>query len=981
MDLTGAPRSVRRQVERFLRDKTFLVSDRYGEADTRKEFIDPMFEALGWDMANAHGYADAYKDVVHEYSLKIGDTHKAPDYSFRVGGNRRFFLEAKRPGVDITKDPGPAYQLRRYAWTAKLPVSALSNFRHIAIYDCTKRPSESDKPAVARTLLVPVEGLRDRWSELVELLGKDSVYKGSLDRYAAAGSRRRGTSEVDNAFLEQMEAWRTSLARNFALRNTSLTVEELNDAVQQTIDRLIFLRIAEDRGIEPYGQLKRTVENAKVYEALVDVFQSADTRYNSGLFHFKKERGITASPDLLTPTLVADNKIMREMVHGMYYPSPYEFSVMPADILGQVYEQFLGKVIRLTSNHRAKIEDKPEVKRAGGVYYTPTHVVEYIVKRTLDGALKEKTARQALNVRIVDPACGSGSFLIAAYDHLVRWFTEKYAEDPKTQTKYLFRDKSNAWRITLAERKRIVTSCLFGVDIDRQAVEVTKLSLMLKILEGESEETINAQLPMFHMSRVLPDLDRNVQCGNSLVTSEVYEHMTLTHEDETAINPFDWKDAFPNVFKSGGFDALIGNPPYDVLEKNRGEASWPHAVLHEYLQWRDDLSPVLGGKLNLYRLFLAQSLTLVKDKGWFGMIVPLSLMADISTASTRRHLFTHLDELLVDCFPQKDNAKTRIFKKAKLSTAIVTGMHRSKDLGTRNAISTRVFPRNVFSDESLENTLSLVECALLDPVNLPVPLTDAAQWQLCKRLHSGAGVGTLGSEISYKVTRGEINQTTCAEYITSNPRHARMLKGVEVGAFHLRTSVSQGQQEWFDEQCYLGDYPSRRRPTAPRIATQRITGVDERTRLVASVVPNAMYFADSTNSIAPVPGAELSLDYLCGLLNSDVWQWRFRLTSTNNNVGTNELKALPLPPMDLVQATDRAVYEDLTRLARRISELQLELATTRSAAKTTAVRRRLAQGMDRLNRTVALLYGMTDGDQRLIADRLHGLPTGVGVAK
>jgi hypothetical protein len=583
--VNAVPQEILDLVARYDRETQVFESDAYGEADTRKEFIEPLFTALGWDVANVAGHAEAYKDVVNEYSLKVGSSHSAPDYAFRLGGTRQFFVEAKRPGVDISKDRTSAYQLRRYGWTGKLPVSILINFRHVAIYDCTRRPSESDNATAARTLIVPWKDLATRWSELEELLGKNAVYQGSLDRYAAKATRRRGTSPVDEAFLLQMEEWRTALARNIALRNHSLNVSELNEAVQQTLDRLVFLRIAEDRGIELYESLKRTLTGPGVYGRLIDAFHAADARYNSGLFHFRNQQDVSGSPDLLTPSLALDDKVLRDVIGAMYYPiSPYEFSVLPADILGQVYERFLGKVIRLTAGHAARVEEKPEIRRAGGVYYTPTSIVSHIVEGTIGRELEKKTPRAALNLRIVDPACGSGSFLIGVYDYLLRWFTRAYeSENEATRKRTLYRDHAGAWRLTLSERKKILTSCIFGVDIDRQAVEVTKLSLMLKVLEGESSETMNSQLAMFHLERALPDLNRNIQCGNSLMGHDVHDYLILSPEEDDAVNAFDWQVGFPEIMKSGGFHVVLGNPPYDVLEKERGAASWPHGILREYL--------------------------------------------------------------------------------------------------------------------------------------------------------------------------------------------------------------------------------------------------------------------------------------------------------------------------------------------------------------------------------------------------------------
>jgi very-short-patch-repair endonuclease len=223
-----------------------------------------------------------------------------------------------------------------------------------------------------------------KWDEIADVFSKDAVLKGSFDKYAETNKAKRGTAEVDDAFLHEIEEWRTALAANIALRNADLSQRELNFAVQRTIDRIIFLRICEDRGIETYGALMSLQNSERIYKRLIETFHRADERYNSGLFHFRPEKERNEPPDEMTLGLDIDDKPLKEIIKSLYYPqSPYEFSVLPADILGQVYEQFLGKVIRLTAGHRAVVEDKPEVKKAGGVYYTPTYIVEYIVKNTV----------------------------------------------------------------------------------------------------------------------------------------------------------------------------------------------------------------------------------------------------------------------------------------------------------------------------------------------------------------------------------------------------------------------------------------------------------------------------------------------------------------------------------------------------------------------------------------------------------------------
>src|SRR5438105_329284 len=380
----GVPAEIRELTERFERNKDAYRSPQYNETQLRREFLDPFFKALGWDIDNEQGYAEAYKDVIHEDAIKVGEATKAPDYCFRIGGARKFFLEAKKPAVDVKHDVSPAFQLRRYAWTTKLPLSILSDFEEFAVYDCRVKPDQKDSAAVARILFIPYGEYAERWDEIASVFSRDAVLKGSFDKYAESNKAKRGTADVDDEFLKTIEGWRADLARNLALRNPKLTQRELNFAVQRIIDRIIFLRICEGRGIEDYGRLQALVTGERTYPRLVELFEHADGRYNSGLFAFKPAKNFHEAPDTLTPRLHVDDKLVKEILKSLYYPeSPYVFSALPADVLGQVYEQFLGKVIRLTKAHRAVVEEKPEVKRAGGVYYTPTYIVDYIVSSTL----------------------------------------------------------------------------------------------------------------------------------------------------------------------------------------------------------------------------------------------------------------------------------------------------------------------------------------------------------------------------------------------------------------------------------------------------------------------------------------------------------------------------------------------------------------------------------------------------------------------
>jgi type I restriction-modification system DNA methylase subunit len=621
----ATPPKVLDLIEVFDRNAADYRSADFKEAMLRQQFINPFFKCLGWDMENEQGYAEAYKDVIHEASLKIGGETKAPDYCFRIGGTPKFYLEAKKPSVNIKDDPAPAFQLRRYGWSKKLPLSILTNFEEFTVYDCRIRPAQTDKASVARILSLRYTDYGSKWDQIAGVYSREAILKGSFDKYADSTKVKRGTATVDTAFLEEIENWREELAKNFALRNPQLSSRDLNFAVQMTIDRLIFLRMCEDRGIKPYGQLKSLLNDADVYDELCKLYRKADDRYNSGLFHFHKEKERAEAPDELTTRLQIDDKVLKQIVKRSYYPdSPYEFSVLPAEILGQVYEQFLGKVIRLTAGHQAKVEEKPEVKKAGGVYYTPAYIVDYIVKHTVGPLLEGKTPKQAAKLRILDPACGSGSFLLGAYQHLLAWHLEQYLKDsPEKHKKELFQAPGGDWRLTTGERKRILLNNIYGVDIDPQAVEVTKLSLLLKVLEGESQQSIDTQRKLFH-ERALPDLASNIKCGNSLIGPDFYEGqqmMMFDEEEQYRVNVFDWNAAFPWLDKVGGFDAVIGNPPYIRIQTMQEISSEQVSYLKPHYQTAG------SGNHDIYVVFVEKGLSLLNKQGLLGFILPSKFFA------------------------------------------------------------------------------------------------------------------------------------------------------------------------------------------------------------------------------------------------------------------------------------------------------------------------------------------------------------------
>lgn len=631
----AAPQEIVDLVNRFEMHFEEYKDPSYNEAEVRNNFIDPFFEALGWDVRNQNGAAEAYKDVLRE----TRDGSGAPDYAFRYGERIRFYVEAKKPSINLDRSVESCYQLRNYAWNAKLPLSVLTDFAEFSVYDCRYEPKENDRPDTARILYMTFDEYLERWNEIESVFSKKAILQGSFDKYVTATKDKKGSKQVDDKFLEDITRWREILAKNIAHNNTDLNVDEMNDSVQGSINRIIFLRICEDRRIERYGQLQEIAGRDNIYHQLADAFKRADDRYNSGLFHFKAEPG-RESNDKWQLDLRIDDTVLSNIVNGLYPPSPYKFNIIPPEILGQVYEQFLGKVIVLKEGHEVDIEYKPEVKKAGGIVYTPSFIVNYLVDKTVGKWLEDKTPRMVELLKILDLACGSGAFLLGAYRKLLAWhltwwtshlgplidakmpltsseitkmlpIQNETAKSKKVKARMaavnlpIYKASNGEWKLTLAERRRILLNNIYGVDIDHQACEVTKLSLLLKVLEEAGVETTQT-LKKWSIDRILPDLSNNIKCGNSLVDTDI----ELNDIVYSLIKPFNWETQFPEVMSAGGFNIIIGNPPY-VRQEILGS-------IKDYFQTH---YKVYQGTADLYTYFIERAHNLLRPNGLFGMIV------------------------------------------------------------------------------------------------------------------------------------------------------------------------------------------------------------------------------------------------------------------------------------------------------------------------------------------------------------------------
>jgi type I restriction-modification system DNA methylase subunit len=616
-------------VQNFLRNRTDYLRATYNETQVRTDFITPLLEAFGWDVYNTKGLSLALREVIEEATVEVGEERlsKKPDYELRLARQRKLFVEAKKPSIRIDRDRAAAFQTRRYGYSASLPIAVLTNFHQLAVYDCIPRPADTDQAFVARIMLVNCDELEARFDELWDILSREMVYSGDFDRHFGISATRQGAEQFDDFFLRQVRIWRERLAADIHANTPGLSPTELTYAVQLFLSRIVFLRICEDREIEKYENLKDLVAG-NTFASLMEVLKRADEFYDSGLFHLLDDAGLGIR--------ISDD-VLQSIISELYYPqSPYTFAVVETKVLGEIYEQFLGEVITVSDDDVVEIVSKSEVRESGGVVPTPRYITDAIVERTLGPAVVAKSPSDLEGFTVADICCGSGTFLISAYefllDHHLTWYLANNRASHVGRT--IYEVTAGQWRLTLEEKRRILLAHLRGVDIDANAVEVTRFSLLLKLIEDETASGLQDYVAL-HRSPALPMLDAAIRCGNSLVSQAewIAARGAMPASLIDKVNPLTWGVEFPTEMGGGGFDVIVGNPPYIRIQNMTAYS--PEEVTF-YQSPKSPYSTARQDNFDKYALFIERALTLLRHDGRLGVIVPHKFMTIQAGKALRR---------------------------------------------------------------------------------------------------------------------------------------------------------------------------------------------------------------------------------------------------------------------------------------------------------------------------------------------------------
>lgn len=609
-------------VEKFRTNEEDYKKDTYLEMNVRSNFIDLFFEAINWDVYGKKLLPVSESEVIREEHVSEKNK-KRVDYAFRTDGAVRFIVEAKKPSESLN-NLNHIFQAKSYAFSMGVNLAILTNFKEFKVFDLKSKPLYN-QPEVdcVEEFTLEYQEYPDKFDRIWRLFEYNNVLSGALEKFYFENRKGMSQKEIDDAlkqyskkggallnkaFLADLLVWRENIAKSLYEKNKNLDTYTINEVVQRFIDRIIFLRIVEDRGIEGKELLAPICsewfkdKSFSLQEKLEEKFGELNHKYNGMLF--KDYAGFKV--------FEMGDQVIYDFIMALYVPnSPYNFAIIDIDILGKIFEQYLGYTIVLNYGD-LHLECKNEVQKNAGIYYTRQEIVDKIVEESILKPIScIETLEELSSFKILDMSCGSGTFLIEAYRGILNRYEEIISElivkgVPLPENCYFI--DNGIVHLTMSYKKEIVMNNIFGVDIDPQAVEVAKMSMYILMLElNYKDDTVRP---------ILPSLEDNFKVGNSIISEDYYQDGNIDIEEDRIINPFNYEDEFSSIFEHGGFDCIIGNPPYIKMQVlNR---AYPQKMI-DYIN--QHYSQTARGNYDVFVVFIEKALCLLKDNGNFGMIV------------------------------------------------------------------------------------------------------------------------------------------------------------------------------------------------------------------------------------------------------------------------------------------------------------------------------------------------------------------------
>ncbi len=843
---------------------------KYTEEDTKKNFIIPLFEALEWNVYDR-------SEVTAEEQVS-GDR---VDYGFYLNGRIKFYLEAKKLSADLHREDY-AKQAIRYSWNKGVTWAVLTDFESLVVFNAL---SPEKSLAGKKYLSFTYKEYFTRFDELWRL-SKEAFSEDVLDKEAERVGKKLQKVSVTETLAKDLNECRGLLTNSLSQFNEKVDPHLIDEGVQKLLNRLIFIRCAEDRKIEPptlmplIHEWKSSGKAGQVspYQDMVKKFRELDETYNSNLFdeHPFEEWDEFGG---------ATEKVI-DILYGKKNYFEYDFSIIPADVLGNVYENYLGHQLK-KSKKQEETGKNLKKRKEQGIYYTPKFIVDYIVQNALGPVLdKCKSVNDLQKIKILDPACGSGSFLVAAMNFLIK----KYEE---------FNIKPNGLL-----KIQILKSNIYGVDLDQQAVELARLNLLLNTFDEKIK---------------FPKLDSNIKNGNSLISGtdeELKKYFGKNYRDK---KPFNWQEEFPEVFKQGGFDCIIGNPPYVVLESNDEQLEF---FKKEYLSSR-------GGKINLYKIFIERGVDLLRQKGFLGFICPSNYLSSADSKSLRQVLLKQTNLIEIIEYSEKD----RVFEGVVQALTTIVFQKNQDHIDHKFNIITKRHGKNLVVQENLNKNSSL-EFIVKNEIIQRMSKQKLKLSDLCE------------------CYQGEVNVSTKKDSFSADKKdgHLPLLRGNNI----IRYKIFD-----IEEFCPV-DIDNRGHWKNSRIVLQEVSNQQQERRIKAALAEKNLLCGHTTNYCFP-KSDKINILCLLGLLNSSLINYYFKYFNNTNHVPVGELKNIPVPDANLAQ------QKNLTILVEKLMTLSNKLQkTVENSDQWHKIKDEIAKTDKKIDVEVYKLYGLTEKEIKII---------------
>lgn len=961
----------------------------YNEANTVNAFIRPLFEALEWDFSNID-------EVEAEKTIVKGRV----DYVLKVKKVSKFCVEVKSLRHDLTDQDRE--QAISYAYNKGVTWAILTNFVRLQVFNAEVKVDLKSAQFLDLQFEDYLAEFEDLW-----LLSKESASSDALDKKAEKYGKLARRIPVEKKLYEQLTRWRAELFNQVYAFNKSIgiTLDQTDQLIQKLFSRLIFIRTAEDRGLAGNHPLISAVHQwdgsqGQLLEKIRSIFQDFAHTFDSDIFPLMDQ----------WQQIWVNDHVLADIINGLYQVpgdyAKYYFNVIEPDVLGQVYEQYLGYVAKAvkpkpqlqqtffpTTEEQIEISAKKEKRKKGGIYYTPKWVTDYIVKQTINRYIEEHTYNEILNMKILDPACGSGSFLIRAYDELLSYHAK-------------VNGKSVA-DLTWQERIRILTRNIFGVDLDPQAVEIARLNLLIRALAQRE---------------LLPSLEDTIRCGNSLIFGEDEELEKSLGSNFKEFKPFNWGDKFADVMKSGGFDIVIGNPPYVMELRDNKETFRQLKATPLGIKYYEP-------KMDLFYFFIELGIDLLKPGGYLGFIVQQYWASRTHASKLRQKVFDETYPLAL-----VDFGEYQVFRDAPGQHNMITAFKKSKDKDSKTLIlklkdvevSEQAITRALASDvqdQDIFEARTVDTSQLYDAQTDKVYVIEDAASQILTKL----------STDSFKLDNTEIQQglVTPQHFLTAqaitkldNPEGHKAGEGIfvltktEVNKFKLTGQEKSllrpfHYAEEIDSYYYRPDakhyliytpievakdikskpkkYPNIRahldkyqpvitsdhKPYGIHRARQpewfedpeKIICVRKTRYPKFVVIPEPWYGDQAVLIIRLTKHKQISPYFASAILNSKIAHfWLFQQKRQGNQLQVDKevLLHFPFRKVDLSKAADKTIHDRIVTLATKISEQKSELKRVKSSSedlfgeKSKELQAAVQKTKREIDQLVFKLYGLTE---------------------